>query len=112
MSNLIIKADRIKELEQERMLLLEIIKQQDTNKNSDDETWEVVSHELRTPLVPIQGYVDLLLSGKMGKLDNQQIKRLKIVQSNTKSIIDLVNKIVESRNLDAAKTVNSKRFKL
>jgi len=108
MPTLNIKADRIKELEQERMLLLEIIRQQDSNKISDNETWGIISHELRTPLVPIRGYVDLLLSGKMGNLDGKQIKRLKVVQSNIDSLIELINKIIESRNLEAAKTVNTK----
>ncbi|MCH8914935.1 MAG: hypothetical protein IIA82_03705 [Thaumarchaeota archaeon] len=69
--------------------------------------WEIISHELRTPLVPIRGYVDLLLADKLGNLDDKQIQRLKIVQSNTKLIIELVNKIIESRSLEAI-TVRTK----
>jgi len=97
--NLTLKADKIKELEQERLVLLEIIKQQGSYELTPDKIWEIISHELRTPLVPILGYVDLLLDDKLGALDDKQIQRLKLVKSNTESLIEIIEKIIEARDL-------------
>ena len=103
LSNLNLRVDRIKELEQERLILLEIVKQQGSYDLTPDAVWEIVAHELRTPLVPILGYVDVLLSDKLGMLNDKQIDRLKIVQSNTKSLIETIEKIIETRNLEKCK---------
>jgi len=103
LSNLHLKSDKIKELEQERLILLEIIKQQGSYELTPDAIWKIISHELRTPLVPILGYVDLLLADKLGNLDDKQIQRLKIVKSNTKSLIQTINKIIETRDLEKYK---------
>ena len=103
LSNVQLKSNKIQELEQERLLLLEIIKQQGSYDLTPDAVWEIVAHELRTPLVPILGYVDLLLEDKLGVLDNKQIQRLKVVQSSTKSLVETINKIIDTRNLETCK---------
>jgi signal transduction histidine kinase len=42
----------------------------------------MVSHELKTPMTSMRGYTDLLLSGMMGELNEQQRKFLEIITQN------------------------------
>ena len=49
-----------------------------------------VSHELRTPLVAAKGYVDFMLDGQMGKLNNEQIDSLTITQEKLQRVVDLI----------------------
>ncbi|MDD5369689.1 MAG: ATP-binding protein [Anaerolineaceae bacterium] len=60
-----------------------------------------ISHELRTPLTHIKGYVELLLSGAMGALVEQQSKALMVVQRSTErletQIEDLIRFSLASR---------------
>lgn len=47
-----------------------------------DEILAKISHELRTPLTASRGYVDLLKSGKMGQISEEQKKALDIIERN------------------------------
>jgi PAS domain S-box-containing protein len=53
-----------------------------------------MSHELRTPLTFVRGYVDLLLEGTLGPLNDRQSQSLQIVADRTRKVIDLVNDIL------------------
>ncbi|MCG8572002.1 MAG: hybrid sensor histidine kinase/response regulator, partial [Spirochaetes bacterium] len=46
----------------------------------------IASHELRTPLVTIIGYIGLLLTNRMGQLNPEHEKILRIVERNTKRL--------------------------
>jgi signal transduction histidine kinase len=59
-----------------------------------DEFIQNVSHELRSPLTYIKGYVDLILQGFMGSLNEGQMRSLKIVAEKTDLLIRLVKDIV------------------
>ncbi len=50
----------------------------------------IASHELRTPLVTIVGYVGLLLSKRMGEIEPQHEKMLKVVDRNAKRLEKIV----------------------
>jgi len=65
-----------------------------------------VSHELRSPLTSIKGYVDFILRGKAGPLNNKLIEYLTIVKNNTSRLGMFINDI-----LDLAK-IEAKRFEL
>lgn len=62
-----------------------------------------VSHELRTPLTSIRGYIDLLLLGSMGPLNNDQVGFLTVVKTNANRLMDLINDILDISRLDAGK---------
>jgi len=59
-----------------------------------------VSHELRSPLTFIKGYVELLLEGAMGEMNERQRESLKIVNEKTNTIARLVNDIVSLHRIE------------
>jgi signal transduction histidine kinase len=59
-----------------------------------DELVQNVSHELRTPLTFIKGYVELLLEGDMGSLNELQRESLSIVADKTNALTRLVSDII------------------
>ncbi len=65
-----------------------------------DEFVQTVSHELRTPLTYVKGYVELLLEGMLGELNEEQTKALGIVQRRTESIVHLVSDIITLTRAD------------
>jgi signal transduction histidine kinase len=52
------------------------------------------SHELKTPLVSGMGYIDLILSGGMGKLDPRQDKGLRIAHRNLERLLGLIENLL------------------
>lgn len=60
----------------------------------------MISHELKSFLVPIKGYVDLILSEKLGALNDGQKERLKIVSSSTDQLRKLISDILDVQKLE------------
>jgi signal transduction histidine kinase len=54
-----------------------------------------ISHELRTPLTAVKGYSDLLIQGANGKLDEQQLRSLKIINDNANQLVHHINKLID-----------------
>jgi signal transduction histidine kinase len=54
----------------------------------------MVSHELRTPLNSVHGFVDLLLQGYMGPLNEEQQKYLGYVQDGVQQLVSTVEDIL------------------
>jgi PAS domain S-box-containing protein len=65
-----------------------------------DELVQNVSHELRTPLTFVRGYVDLILHGDMGPLNERQHQALDIVSQKTASVAHLVDNIMLLQRLE------------
>ena len=59
-----------------------------------DELVQNVSHELRTPLTYVKGYVEMLLSGELGPLSDQQRESLHIVADKAGTIARLIADII------------------
>ncbi len=53
-----------------------------------------ISHELRTPLTFIKGYVELLIDGDMGLLNDEQIMAAHIVADKAEGLSQLVDDII------------------
>jgi PAS domain S-box-containing protein len=60
-----------------------------------------VSHELRTPMTPIKGYVEFLLMGGAGEVNDQQRQFLEIIKSNTDRLSILVNDLLDVSRIEA-----------
>ncbi len=62
-----------------------------------------VSHELRTPMTSIKGYVDILLMGAAGALNENQTHFLDIVRSNAERLSVLVNDLLDISRIEAGR---------
>ena len=62
-----------------------------------------VSHELRTPMTSIKGYVDILLMGAAGALNENQHHFLDIVRTNTERLSVLVNDLLDISRIEAGR---------
>ncbi len=61
-----------------------------------------ISHELRTPLTVIGGNADLLLSGLMGPMSEDQRPMIVTIREYTTTTTSLINNIITVAGLDAA----------
>lgn len=66
-----------------------------------------VSHELRTPMTSIRGYVDVLLMGAAGAMNENQTHFLKIVKGNTERLNILVNDLLDISRLESGRVTLS-----
>lgn len=62
-----------------------------------------VSHELRTPMTSIMGYVDLMLKGAGGDVNDQQRQFLSTIRSNATRLSNLVNDLLNISKLDSGR---------
>jgi signal transduction histidine kinase len=60
-----------------------------------DEFISIASHELRSPLAAIKMYVNMVLDGEVGKLNEQQGQFLQIAEDNTERLSQLVNDLLD-----------------
>jgi signal transduction histidine kinase len=82
---------RTREIEQEKILLLEL---EDFLKKREKKTDKLVvklSHEFRTPLVPILAYSQMLLEGHFGDLSDSQKERLSVIKYSADSLLQLIS---------------------
>jgi len=64
-----------------------------------------VSHELRTPLTSIKGYVDLILDGDAGEINDIQKEFLTIVKSNSDRLVALINDMLDISRIESGRVV-------
>jgi signal transduction histidine kinase len=63
----------------------------------------IVSHELRTPMTSIRGYLDLLLMGAPGPLNEQQVRFMQVARDNTERLQELVNDLLDLSRIESGK---------
>jgi len=68
-----------------------------------DEFVSVASHELRTPMTVIRGYINLLQREQLGPVNEKQQEILSKMSHNTKTLIELVNDMLDLSKLEANK---------
>ncbi len=64
-----------------------------------------VSHELRTPLTSIKGYVDLILDGDAGEINEMQAEFLGIVKENSDRLVSLINDMLDISRIESGRIV-------
>lgn len=101
--------DRIKEIEQENIVLAEITKQLEEKEVKLDDFFPNISHELRTRLVPVQAYLEMLLLGKFGKVNEIQFQKLDIVKNNVLSLNQFVANVLDSIKIEFGELVILKK---
>jgi PAS domain S-box-containing protein len=63
----------------------------------------IVSHELRTPMTSIKGYVDLIIDGDTGEINELQREFLTTVQRNTDRLVALVNDMLDISRIESGR---------
>lgn len=63
----------------------------------------VVSHELRTPLHSIKGFVDIILMGKTGEINDLQRDFLTTVKESTTNLQRLIDDLLEFSRMEAGR---------
>jgi len=53
-----------------------------------------ISHELRTPMTHIKGYLDLLVSGDLGEINEDQQRSLQIMQRSSERLENLIEDLI------------------
>lgn len=72
-----------------------------------------VSHELRTPLTSIKGYIDLILDGDTGEINEIQKEFLDIVYQNTDRLNSLINDLLDVEKIESGKVeIKFEKFSL
>ena len=77
------------------------ISKKNTTEYKIAESVSVVSHQLKTPLSGIKGYLEVLITEDLGKLNKEQKEYLKDVLENTNRMIDLVKDVLEVARIEA-----------
>ncbi len=62
-----------------------------------------VSHELRTPMTSIKGYVEVLLMGAPGPINEKQADFLQVIKENTERLNILVNDLLDISRIESGK---------
>ncbi len=62
-----------------------------------------VSHELRSPLSAIKGYLDFLLKGTVGPVNEKQHEFLNIIKNNTTRLTNFINSVLDVAKIEAGK---------
>jgi len=66
-----------------------------------------VSHELRTPMTSIRGYVDLMMMGAAGAVNENQSHFLEIIKNNTERLNILVNDLLDVSSIESGRVMLS-----
>lgn len=61
---------------------------------------KITSHELRTPMSAIKGYIQMILKGKLGGINEEQKKSLEVVLRNANRLDHLIQDILDISRLD------------
>lgn len=64
-----------------------------------------VSHELRTPLTAIKGYVDLILEGEAGEINETQRDFLQLVAHSGDRLTHLINDLLDVERIESGRAV-------
>ncbi len=68
-----------------------------------------VSHELRTPLTSIKGYIELILDGDTGDINDIQREFLDIIAQNTDRLTSLINDLLDIEKIESGKIALGKK---
>lgn len=63
----------------------------------------VVSHQLRSPLTNLRYSLELLISGKLGKIQGKKLEYFKILEENTQRMGDLVNDLLTVSRIETGR---------
>ncbi len=86
-----------------QVISLRDITSEDEVVQMKNEFVSTVSHELRTPLTSIKGYVDLILDGDAGEINEIQREFLSIVKENSDRLVNLINDMLDISRIESGR---------
>ncbi|HEX2909703.1 MAG TPA: hybrid sensor histidine kinase/response regulator [Chloroflexia bacterium] len=90
------------QLYQQAFLLQQRLSASSLNEKERAEFISHVAHELRTPLTSIKGYVDLVLEGETGPVNDLQRDFLNVVGLNAEKLSRIIGDLLDVSRLEAA----------
>jgi len=69
----------------------------------------VVSHQLRSPLSNLRWAIELLMSGKLGKIEEKQLEYFKILKENNSRMRELISDLLTVSRIETAKLALKKK---
>ena len=91
------------------MLVDDVTERVESERASSDFV-STVSHELRTPIASIKGYVDVILDGDAGDLNETQRDFLTIVARNNERLLMLINDLLDISRIESGSVRMDKRI--
>jgi len=73
-----------------------------------EEFLAMITHELKTPLVPIIGYVDILLSQKLGKINDAQKEKLEIIRISSQFLLRMISDLLVAQKIELGQLTMAK----
>lgn len=64
--------------------------------------FSMVSHDMRTPLTSISGVLQLAIAGAYGDLSNQTVERLKLAQTSSTLLLEMINRLLQIEKMETA----------
>lgn len=90
----------IENIDQLNGVMKNFLKKVSSRKTTTDDFLTKINHDLRTPLVPILTYTDMLLDSKYGSISDEQRKRLEIINSSTKGLLQTIQDLFNKKTFD------------
>ena len=69
----------------------------------------IVSHQLRSPLSNLRWAIELLMSGRLGKIEKKQVEYFKILKENSARMRELISDLLIVSRIETAKLPLKKR---
>lgn len=66
-----------------------------------EEFLENLCHTLRRPLTPMKGYLDILLDGRVGHLNEKQIQSMRTIAKNTDRLQELIDSFLDLQSIES-----------
>jgi len=95
--------DKIHNLADENEMIKSRLQQLAKRSMLTDELIATIAHDLKSSLAIIRGYVDILLAGHMGSLNEDQTERMKIVNSTSEMMMKLAVDLLDLQKLELEK---------
>ncbi len=93
--------EQTQKLYQQAFLLQQRLSASSLNEKERAEFVSHVAHELRTPLTSIKGYVDLVLEGETGPINDLQREFLSVVGLNAEKLARIIGDLLDVSRLEA-----------
>jgi len=84
------------------LILQDRTKQAEVDRMKSD-LISIVSHELRSPLTSIKGYIDLMISGDLGEVNDSMRSYLSIISSNANRLAALIDDMLDLSRIESGK---------